>query len=343
MHSAARVSLRAVLRAAGHGQPAVRGAVVRGRSSAILGVASLATWLPRSGAGAAGALSPPPGAGVLLLTAATTAAAAQPRRAFSESAAPAAVVTEGHRVTVHYVGTLDDGTEFDSSRADGREPLSFVVGSGAMIRGMDAGVRGMAPGETKTLVLEPKDAYGDVDEKAARVEVKREQLPAGCKVGTLLALDREGNRRAVIKEMPEEGPCILDMNHPLAGKTLRFEVEMLDVREDNTPKLEIETTTPGDGATFPQRGDKLTMHYIGTLAANGSTFDSSRARGEPFSFTIGVGQVIQGWDEGVMQMSLGQRALLRIPSAMAYGERGAGGAIPPNADLVFDVELLKIN
>ena len=85
------------------------------------------------------------------------------------------------------------------------------------------------------------------------------------------------------------------------------------------------------------------MHYVGTLAADGSTFDSSRARGEPFTFTIGVGQVIQGWDQGVMQMSLGQRALLHIPSVMAYGERGAGGAIPPNADLVFDVELLKIN
>merc|ERR1711990_913753 len=96
--------------------------------------------------------------------------------------------------------------------------------------------------------------------------------------------------------------------------------------------VEIETINQGDGKTFPQTGDKLQMHYTGTLE-DGSKFDSSRDRGKPFEFNIGVGQVIQGWDEGVMQMSLGEKAILRIPSAMGYGERGAGGAIPPNADL----------
>jgi FKBP-type peptidyl-prolyl cis-trans isomerase len=70
-------------------------------------------------------------------------------------------------------------------------------------------------------------------------------------------------------------------------------------------------------------------------------FDSSRDRNDPFVFTIGVGQVIQGWDEGVAQMSVGQRALIKIPSDMGYGARGAGRDIPGNADLVFDVELLK--
>jgi FKBP-type peptidyl-prolyl cis-trans isomerase len=84
-------------------------------------------------------------------------------------------------------------------------------------------------------------------------------------------------------------------------------------------------------------------HYTGTLAADGSKFDSSLDRGDPFAFTIGVGQVIKGWDEGVIQMSLGEKAKLEIPSEMGYGSRGAGGAIPPDADLVFEVELLKIN
>jgi len=81
----------------------------------------------------------------------------------------------------------------------------------------------------------------------------------------------------------------------------------------------------------------------GTLASNGNKFDASRDRGRPFSFTIGVGQVIKGWDEGVMTMSVGEKAILHITSDYGYGRQGAGGVIPPNADLDFEVELLGIN
>lgn len=81
----------------------------------------------------------------------------------------------------------------------------------------------------------------------------------------------------------------------------------------------------------------------GTLASNGQKFDASRDRGRPFQFTIGVGQVIRGWDEGVIQMSVGEKAMLHISSDFGYGARGAGGVIPPNADLNFEVELLQIN
>lgn len=104
-----------------------------------------------------------------------------------------------------------------------------------------------------------------------------------------------------------------------------------------------QTLQQGDGKTYPKVNDKLTMHYIGTLASNGKKFDASRDRGRPFSFTIGIGQVIRGWDEGVIQMSLGEKARLHITSDYGYGASGAGGVIPPNADLNFDVELLKIN
>lgn len=86
-----------------------------------------------------------------------------------------------------------------------------------------------------------------------------------------------------------------------------------------------------------------TATYSGTLASNGTKFDASRDRGRPFQFTIGIGQVIRGWDEGVVQMSLGEKAMLNISSDYGYGARGAGGVIPPNADLKFEVELLGIN
>jgi FK506-binding protein 1 len=84
------------------------------------------------------------------------------------------------------------------------------------------------------------------------------------------------------------------------------------------------------------------MHYKGTLAANGSKFDASYDRGKPFTFTIGVGQVIKGWDEGVILMSLGEKSVLHITSDMGYGQDGAGDVIPPGADLDFEVELLAI-
>ncbi len=84
------------------------------------------------------------------------------------------------------------------------------------------------------------------------------------------------------------------------------------------------------------------MHYTGTLKSNGKKFDSSLDRNQPFEFTLGVGQVIKGWDEGIAGMCVGEKRKLIIPSEMGYGSRGAGADIPPNADLVFEVELLNI-
>uniref|UniRef100_A0A7S4QE87 peptidylprolyl isomerase n=1 Tax=Alexandrium monilatum TaxID=311494 RepID=A0A7S4QE87_9DINO len=99
---------------------------------------------------------------------------------------------------------------------------------------------------------------------------------------------------------------------------------------------------PGDGVHFPHTGDTVTMHYTGRLTASGKKFDSSVDRGQPFQTQIGVGQVIKGWDEGVPTMSLGEKAVLRMTPDFGYGSRGAGGVIPPNADLTFEVELLRI-
>ncbi|MDY0385369.1 MAG: FKBP-type peptidyl-prolyl cis-trans isomerase [Geobacter sp.] len=96
----------------------------------------------------------------------------------------------------------------------------------------------------------------------------------------------------------------------------------------------------GTGAS-PVRGKQVKVHYTGTLE-NGTKFDSSVDRRQPFSFVIGVGQVIKGWDEGVMGMKVGGKRKLVIPANLGYGARGAGGVIPPHATLLFDVELLDV-
>lgn len=105
--------------------------------------------------------------------------------------------------------------------------------------------------------------------------------------------------------------------------------------------VKIENISPGDGQTFPKTGQTVVVHYTGTLE-NGTKFDSSRDRGVPFKFRIGKGEVIKGWDEGVAQLSVGQRARLVCSPDYAYGSRGHPGIIPPNATLIFDVELLKV-
>jgi len=104
----------------------------------------------------------------------------------------------------------------------------------------------------------------------------------------------------------------------------------------------VQSISPGNGTTYPKRGDTVKIHYVGTLS-DGKKFDSSRDRNIPFVTKIGVGQVIKGWDEGVPQLSLGQKAILTVTADYAYGARGFPPVIPPNATLSFEVELLEIN
>ena len=108
--------------------------------------------------------------------------------------------------------------------------------------------------------------------------------------------------------------------------------------------LQYEDTVPGTGAS-PQTGQTCVMHYTGWLwenGAKGKKFDSSKDRGKPFTFPLGQGRVIRGWDEGVVGMRVGGKRVLVIPPDLGYGHRGAGGVIPPNATLKFEVELLEV-
>jgi len=117
--------------------------------------------------------------------------------------------------------------------------------------------------------------------------------------------------------------------------TMKKEATATDVNE-----LKIDTITEGEGDQA-QSGNLVAVHYVGTLT-DGTEFDSSRKRGTPFEFTLGAGQVIKGWDQGVEGMKIGELRKLSIPYQLAYGENGIPNVIPPKATLIFEVELIEI-
>jgi FKBP-type peptidyl-prolyl cis-trans isomerase len=197
-------------------------------------------------------------------------------------------VVSGDIITLHYTGTLENGSKFDSSKDHG-EAFTTSIGVGQLIQGWDIGVIGMQVGGTRSLVVPPELGYGDYE----------------------------------IPGIP-------------ANSTLHFEIELLDIKAG----LQITDTVVGTGKVV-EAGDMISIHYTGTLE-NGSKFDSSVDRGTPFECTIGVGQLIQGWDIGIVGMAEGGKRTLVIPSELGYGQRGAGAKIPGGATLVFEVELLKV-
>ena len=134
----------------------------------------------------------------------------------------------GASVSVNYTGRLEDGTIFDTSLQEGRNPLTAILGQGQLIPGFENGLMGMSVGEKKTIEIEPKDAYGEVNEQMVQ-EVALTQVPEGIKEGDMLqGQNQYGPIQVTVKEV-KESTVVLDMNHPLAGKKLIFDLEVVSV------------------------------------------------------------------------------------------------------------------
>lgn len=148
-----------------------------------------------------------------------------------------------------------------------------------------------------------------------------------------------GQPNAIANELTQNQPAlttVTENNNLIASNNTMADTDVVTTESG----LKYKELQEGTGAT-PKKGETVVVHYTGTLE-DGKKFDSSRDRNQPFKFKLGEGQVIKGWDEGISTMKVGGRRQLIIPPELGYGARGAGGIIPPNATLIFDVELLKI-
>ena len=216
--------------------------------------------------------------------------------------------SKGSVVAVHYRGTLSDGSVFDSSFERG-EPIRFPLGQGMVIAGWDEGIAMMRVGGKARLVIPPELGYG------------AQGYPPVIPANATLTFEVE---LVEILPAPPEAPTELEERaYTVTASGLKY------------ADLAV-----GSG-TAAARGKTVVVHYTGWLT-DGTMFDSSLARGEAFSFQLGAGRVIKGWDEGVAGMQIGGRRQLVIPASLGYGDRGAGGVIPGGATLIFEVELLEV-
>lgn len=215
-------------------------------------------------------------------------------------------VKSGDKVEVHYTGKLLNETVFDSSVSRG-QPFSFKLGQGQVISGWDEGIALLNVGDKATFTIPAHLAYGTQG--------------AGGVIGPNEILIFDVELLNII-----EGPKPFD----ITGKEV--------IKTKSGLKYIKLNSTDGEPA-LPNKMVKV--HYSGYLE-DGSLFDSSVERGQAFSFVLGQGQVIKGWDEGISYLKVGEKAQLIIPSDLAYGSQGAGGVIGPNATLIFDVELMMI-
>ena len=208
------------------------------------------------------------------------------------------------KVEVHYHGTLEDGTVFDSS-VDRGKTITFPLNR--VIKGWTEGLQLMPIGSKFKFIIPPELGYGSRD------------------MGTIPP------NSTLIFEVE-----LFNIQKPFVDKDFSLPAEEKQLESG----LRYLDHINGTGASAAENSTVF-VHYSGYLA-DGTKFDSSHDRGQPFSFTLGAGRVIKGWDEGIIGMKIGGKRTLIIPPDLGYGERGAGGVIPPNSTLMFEVELLDI-
>lgn len=217
----------------------------------------------------------------------------------------------GQRVRVHYDAWTEDGQLFDSSLPK-LHPFEFTLGAGQVIPGWDEGVSTMRVRGKRQLVIPPELAYGDQG---------RPGLPPNATVimeVTLMEIVGVSARSAPAAPTP-----VPEGDYVVTPSGLKY----FDLEE-------------GSGAS-PEPGQKVVVDYTGWLTS-GRKFDSSLDRPEPISFTLGVGQVIPGWDEGLASMKVGGKRQLVIPADLGYADKGFPPVIPPGATLVFEVQLVDV-
>jgi peptidylprolyl isomerase len=217
------------------------------------------------------------------------------------------MVETGQQVTIEYTGWLTDGTMFDSSLTRG-QPFVFILGIKSMIPAWNEGLAEMKVGGKRQLIIPPELAYG--------------ASGAGNVIPPNATLILEVELVSVAPGPPAEPTQVDEADYVTTASGLKY----YDL-------------TVGEGPT-PQAGQQVSVQYTGWLT-DGTMFDSSLAQGQPLSFVIGAQQVIPGWEEGVETMRVGGQRQLVIPADLAYGASGAGNVIPPNATLIFEVELLE--